>query len=340
MAKGDEPSTESARSKGKQRMSTRTSMRARRQLPSSPSPAPEEAAASPMQASSSTRDDPTADPVPPVAANDTMDDARPLPPSRTSGSMRPGRTHSSRTHAASSRVFSAREEDLPPVAEGDLDKVKLPSLVFPQGFTFGAAEKTAPAKNIVQSPSTSAAGMDAASSKPAATATQSSASLPSRIDQAQASSSSPSLLSRLQNGPLASTEHAGLNHDADKLHLGADQKADASFLFGSAAPAPPLSASKPLVTSTVTANGVPDFFATSRPGATPTIVSKPPQMPKLSFSHKPAEAVEATPPQSAETDASTRGEEVPSNRPNPFAMIGKPAPASVRVRILQTCSCA
>lgn len=48
-------------------------------------------------------------------------------------SMRPARSHSSRTHVTSSRVFSAREEDLPPVDDGDLGKIKLPPMVFPTG---------------------------------------------------------------------------------------------------------------------------------------------------------------------------------------------------------------
>lgn len=56
-------------------------------------------------------------------------------------SSRPGRSHSSRKHVPSSKVFSAREEDLPPLDEGELEKIKLPPLVFKMGasgFGFGA----------------------------------------------------------------------------------------------------------------------------------------------------------------------------------------------------------
>ncbi|KAK4049652.1 hypothetical protein OIV83_003927 [Microbotryomycetes sp. JL201] len=63
-------------------------------------------------------------------------------------SMRPGKSHSSRQHQSSSRVFSAREEDLPPVDDADLGKIKLPAISFPANFSFGAA----PAKPVVPVP--------------------------------------------------------------------------------------------------------------------------------------------------------------------------------------------
>ncbi|KAM0750186.1 hypothetical protein T439DRAFT_380910 [Meredithblackwellia eburnea MCA 4105] len=66
-----------------------------------------------------------------------------VPDSRSTGSsLRPGRSHSSRQHQSSSKVFSAREEDLPPVDEGELDKIKMP--MFPAGFSFGGTSASAP----------------------------------------------------------------------------------------------------------------------------------------------------------------------------------------------------
>ncbi|GAA5984820.1 hypothetical protein JCM11641_002749 [Rhodosporidiobolus odoratus] len=58
-------------------------------------------------------------------------------------SLRPGKSHSSRQHQASSKVFSAREEDLPPVDEEALKAG--PAFAIPSGFSFGAPATTAPA---------------------------------------------------------------------------------------------------------------------------------------------------------------------------------------------------
>ena len=84
---------------------------------------------------------------PPLPA--TLPPARPtsLAPPSTASSLRPSRSHSSRTHITSSRVFSAREEDLPPVDEGDLGKIKLPPMVFPSTFSFPTASTTASSKS-------------------------------------------------------------------------------------------------------------------------------------------------------------------------------------------------
>ncbi|GAA5870567.1 hypothetical protein JCM16303_001521 [Sporobolomyces ruberrimus] len=54
-------------------------------------------------------------------------------------SLRPGKSHSSRQHTASSKVFSAREEDLPPIDDDALSKIQMPAMKFPTGFSFGAA---------------------------------------------------------------------------------------------------------------------------------------------------------------------------------------------------------
>ena len=67
-------------------------------------------------------------------------------------SLRPGRSHNSRAHTTSAKVFSAREEDLPPVDESELGKIKLPPMVFPANFSFGPAATTV-AKKVELAPS-------------------------------------------------------------------------------------------------------------------------------------------------------------------------------------------
>ncbi|GAA5949232.1 hypothetical protein JCM21900_000869 [Sporobolomyces salmonicolor] len=66
--------------------------------------------------------------------------------SARSSSLRPGKSHTSRQHTASSKVFSAREEDLPPIDEDALAKIQMPAMKFPEGFSFGAMPAAAPAK--------------------------------------------------------------------------------------------------------------------------------------------------------------------------------------------------
>lgn len=92
-------------------------------------------------------------------------------------SLRPGKSHSSRQHTASSKVFSAREEDLPPVDEAALGKISM-GLSFPAGFTFGngvgAEKKDEPKKDdggllgrLGAAPSTSTSAESGPASAPA-----------------------------------------------------------------------------------------------------------------------------------------------------------------------------
>ncbi|GAA5830475.1 hypothetical protein JCM11251_002482 [Rhodosporidiobolus azoricus] len=96
----------------------------------SPSPAP------PAPSATST----SIPPVPKItfpAPSSFPSTSTPLPSGRSS--LRPGKSHSSRQHQASSKVFSAREEDLPPVDEEALGKMAMaPAFSIPAGFSFGA----------------------------------------------------------------------------------------------------------------------------------------------------------------------------------------------------------
>ncbi|GAA5937799.1 hypothetical protein JCM3775_002129 [Rhodotorula graminis] len=64
-------------------------------------------------------------------------------PSTASGrsSLRPGKNHSSRKHETSAKVFSAKEEDLPPLDDDALSKIQMP---FPANFSFGPGAGAAP----------------------------------------------------------------------------------------------------------------------------------------------------------------------------------------------------
>jgi hypothetical protein len=83
-------------------------------------------------------------------------------PSTRGTSMRPGRTHSSRQHAAAARpTFSARideEDELPPIDNEELNKIKLPEFSIPTGFKFAATsvESTAVVAPAVEAASTPA----------------------------------------------------------------------------------------------------------------------------------------------------------------------------------------
>lgn len=93
-------------------------------------------------------------PAPPPPAAEALSPP-PLPapaPKATAApsSLRPGRAHNSRAHTTSAKVFSAREEDLPPVDEGELGKIKLPPMVFPANFSFGPAATTTAKKVEVE----------------------------------------------------------------------------------------------------------------------------------------------------------------------------------------------
>ncbi|GAA5978920.1 hypothetical protein JCM5350_004177 [Sporobolomyces pararoseus] len=78
-------------------------------------------------------------PPPAISSNSSSSSQR--------SSLRPGKSHSSRQHTASSKVFSAREEDLPPIDDDALSKIQMPAMKFPTGFSFGAPS-SAPAKKV------------------------------------------------------------------------------------------------------------------------------------------------------------------------------------------------
>lgn len=158
-AKGKEKATTKAKPKAKGRTRRETSEaiendaddleQSRRSAPASRAKSPPPRVRSPPP-----RFEPPAPPSPPAPAEPKVapvahTESAPAPvqqPKAAASSLRPGRSHSTRTHVTSSKVFSAREEDLPPVDEGELNKIKMP--LFPANFSF----ETAPAPPPTQPP--------------------------------------------------------------------------------------------------------------------------------------------------------------------------------------------
>ncbi|GAA95694.1 uncharacterized protein L969DRAFT_92819 [Mixia osmundae IAM 14324] len=118
------------------------------------------------------------EPDSPAASSQTAEPetSKPVQFARGSDSLRPGRTHSSRTHASAALSrFSAREEDLPPAEAEDLEKIKLPPMTFPQSFAFSttpsvpvaskSSSQDQPVESGIPSTSTSAAKLPAPESK-------------------------------------------------------------------------------------------------------------------------------------------------------------------------------
>ncbi|GAA5881445.1 hypothetical protein JCM3774_005085 [Rhodotorula dairenensis] len=110
-------------------------------------------------------------------------------PSTSTGrsSLRPGKSHTSRQHTTSSRVFSAKEEDLPPIDDAALAKIQLPAFKVPAGFSFGAPPA---APSASTAPSTSGTTPSSADSSVKITPAAPSASLLSRLGSAPPAASS------------------------------------------------------------------------------------------------------------------------------------------------------
>ncbi|BGP22003.1 vacuolar membrane protein [Rhodotorula toruloides] len=94
-------------------------------------------------------------------------------PSTSTGrsSLRPGKSHTSRQHASSSRVFSAKEEDLPRIDDEALAKIQMPAFKIPAGFSFGASAAASTEKQDEVAPAALSSSLLSRLGAPASTPT-------------------------------------------------------------------------------------------------------------------------------------------------------------------------
>ncbi|KDE03580.1 hypothetical protein MVLG_05965 [Microbotryum lychnidis-dioicae p1A1 Lamole] len=225
----------------------------------------------------------------------------------TSSSLRPGRSHTSRTHTASSKIFSAREEDLPPVDENELGKIKLPEMKFPANFSFGpiggAASSTASTSTTKATPAPAPVSAPATSTN----------SLFGRL--APTSSEPASSKPNAAPTPFPFAPPPAPKND-NTTAPPAPKTSMASDFFSKPPTLPTFSSDTSMTSSTKP----PDFFATvsAAPPTKRNEVDAPP-LPTLPSAsdffgvNKPAEAKQAPAPAPST-----------SNVANPFAALGKP----------------
>ncbi|KAK4700660.1 hypothetical protein P7C70_g5582, partial [Phenoliferia sp. Uapishka_3] len=241
----------------------------------------------------------------------------------TSSSLRPGRTHTSRTHVSSSKVFSAREEDLPPVDDDELDKIKMP--MFPPGFSFDAIS----ASSTVTPAAPLAPVLAPVLEK----------KVPATVTAASVASASSSIFGRMGAPPPSAATPSPFSFGA----INSTTSAPTPSLFGSAPSAPVSTNLGALTVPKATPTAASDFF--SKPNPTPLSSSTSSGTSKPSFFHSVLEnSVTPTPASPAVTPAAPspfsfgaptiKPTEViaPSEvvtpsaaaAPNPFASFGKP----------------
>ncbi|GJN87750.1 hypothetical protein Rhopal_000705-T1 [Rhodotorula paludigena] len=257
-------------------------------------------------------------------------------PSTSTGrsSLRPGKSHSSRQHASSSRVFSAKEEDLPPLNEEELSKIQMPAIKFPANFSFGAtpAASSATEKKDNKKTDSSAPSLLSRLGAPASTAASAEASKPAFSFGAPAAPSAPA--------KSASTPSFSFGAPADKAKESATSAPD-FFAKPAAAPASTAAttnggAAKPNFFGSIIAEKEKDKETTSaglaKPSPTPLFsfgaAAKPADAPVI----KPTEVItptsEAPPP--AEKEKAVVPASAAASNPNPFAAFGKPVAEIVK----------
>ncbi|GAA5841459.1 hypothetical protein JCM5353_007276 [Sporobolomyces roseus] len=284
-------------------------------------------------------------PAPPSEASERMHSGSPPPPPKivfpppavpsTSAnptqrsSLRPGKSHSSRQHTASSKVFSAREEDLPPIDDDALSKIQMPAMKFPSSFSFGAPAPSKPAESGTSSPPADSEKKEEGSS------------LLSRLSAAPVPSSDKPAFSFGTSAPSTSTIPP---LPAISFGAASSKPAPASSLFKSTPPAADLFAPKPSAPSTSPSSGF--SFATpststpavpkatlpaSSDGAKPNffgsiIAEKKEETPKAaplpSFTFGSTSSTPAIKSTEGASELEKEKKDVPAS--NPFAAFGKP----------------
>lgn len=183
-------------------------------------------------------------------------------PSTSTGrsSLRPGKSHTSRQHTTSSRVFSAKEEDLPPIDDAALAKIQMPAFKVPAGFSFGPL------------PSSAAASVGAATTAASTASTSTAAdSISTEITPAAPTTS---LLSRLGSAPPSTSAAettkpaaaAAFSFGAPPAPAPANKPAPTTFSFGAPPATNAATEKKEPTTAATSKTAPPDFFA-SKPTA-------------------------------------------------------------------------
>ncbi|BGP05132.1 Vacuolar protein sorting-associated protein 11 [Rhodotorula toruloides] len=259
-------------------------------------------------------------------------------PSTSTGrsSLRPGKSHTSRQHASSSRVFSAKEEDLPPIDDEALAKIQMPAFKIPAGFSFGAPAAPVTEKKDEAVPAASSSSLLSRLGAPALTSTSEPGKPAFSFGSAPSAADKPAV-------PLPTFSFGAQAAKKDEAEKKEDKPAStpaASGFFAKSATSAPSSSgfsfSAPATAppAAPVANGKPNFFASiladkekDTPAEKKADAAAPkPAMPTFSFGTvtkkdeslpviKPTEVVPPTP------DA----KEAATPVANPFAAFGKPA---------------
>ncbi|GAA5892301.1 hypothetical protein JCM8208_001505 [Rhodotorula glutinis] len=258
-------------------------------------------------------------------------------PSTASGrsSLRPGKSHSSRQHQSSSKVFSAKEEDLPPLDDDALSKIQMPAIKFPANFSFGAGAAAPPAASIddkKKDESAPASGSSLLSRLGAPPASSSSAAAePSPAFSFGASAAKPAAPPVPSFSFQPSTTTSSDKKDDSAKSTAAAAPASSDF-FAKPSPAPPKPAFSFTDASSSRASSVASDgtagTAASKPNFFGHVIKAkegdaPPPVPAITFGAPAATKKEddkATKP--TEFGASSAGADKPAGE-NPFAL-GKP----------------
>ncbi|GAA5846494.1 hypothetical protein JCM9279_006713 [Rhodotorula babjevae] len=267
-------------------------------------------------------------------------------PSTASGrsSLRPGKSHSSRSHQASSKVFSAKEEDLPPLDDDALSKIQMPAIKFPANFSFGAAAGAPPASTSTaaddkkKDESASASGSSLLSRLGAPPAAEQPKSAPAFSFGASATKPAAPAVPSFSFHP-SSTTSTDKKDDAAKPAAAALGPASSDF-FAKPSPAPPKpafsfgdAASSSRASSVASDGTVGTATTASKPTFFDSFVKAkegdaPPPIPAFSFGAAPAAAKKdddkASMPGEAASSSSTTGAAKPAVE-NPFTAFGASA---------------
>lgn len=299
----------------------------RQKRPASKSPAPPSEATDRVESRSPPAPPKIVFPPPPAASSNSSNSSQ-------RSSLRPGKSHSSRQHTASSKVFSAREEDLPPIDDDALSKIQMPAMKFPAGFSFGAAT-SAPTMKKQDEPAVPKKGDEAKaegssllsriSSAPSAPAKQDKPAFSFASATPAASSSIPPLPAiSFGNKPATSAPSASKSAEP-QADFFAPKSASSGFSFASpSSSAPPASeASAPAPAS---GGEKPNFFASivkEKAEETPNIAP----LPAFSFGSTSSSAPVIKPTEVVTPEAEKEKKDAsPAALPtaNPFAAFGKP----------------
>ncbi|GAA6007954.1 hypothetical protein JCM11491_006554 [Sporobolomyces phaffii] len=265
-------------------------------------------------------------PPPPVGASSSSN------PSQRS-SLRPGKSHSSRQHVASSKVFSAREEDLPPINDDALSKIQMPAMKFPAGFSFGGSAPLAAKKTDDEPKSSLAIGgekkdegsnlLGRLSAPPASTAPADKPTFSFTPSAPSTSASTIPPIPAISFGTAASTAKPAaplFKPSEPATDLFAPKPSSTGFSFATPSTATPVP--KPTVPAPAAEGDKPNFFAS-------IVNEKKDEAPKIaplpSFSFGASTSTPVVKPTEVVTPESEKEKkDAAPPTANPFAAFGKP----------------